>query len=417
MENEDDLWEKKGAYEGANYTLAYPTIASEDEDELSETDENETKSSGDNVPSNPTTDENPPASENDSYTQVKSEPVCVFVNRNFDESDSEQEPINDENVNKTPVSAHSTANRRIKVCPICGEQNFSRLSHHLTVAHNLNRAESLALLAYPDRNNNNAHPSIASVSGSSPINSTGNHFDKSPRQTPISINTNNQQITSTHSSPSINETENHVNLIHSSPNEQQPTNGLSIDGKKRLLCPRCDTWVLNLTDHLIKKHHLVSKQERLPFLRLARNRQSIVNGEKSSTNSFLISPHEQVNLTDAKKNYQNIIKKYQKKSLYPHPASSSALLNQEPTATNSDNQNLLTLTSSSKQISPSRSSSKDGNIHHKFEQRLSVFRQQFAVTVALQNSLMQQMELLQKSFVSIEDEWNDMKSEIVESIS
>jgi hypothetical protein len=29
---------------------------------------------------------------------------------------------------------------------------------------------------------------------------------------------------------------------------------------------------------------------------------------------------------------------------------------------------------------------------------------------------MQQMELLQRSFVSIEDEWNDMKKEIVESI-
>ncbi len=57
------------------------------------------------------------------------------------------------------------------------------------------------------------------------------------------------------------------------------------------------------------------------------------------------------------------------------------------------------------------------SIHQKFEQRLSVFRQQFAVTVTLQNSLMQQMELLQRSFVSIEDEWNDMKKEIVESIS
>jgi hypothetical protein len=30
---------------------------------------------------------------------------------------------------------------------------------------------------------------------------------------------------------------------------------------------------------------------------------------------------------------------------------------------------------------------------------------------------MQQMELLQRSFVSIEEEWKDMKKEIVESIS
>jgi len=265
----------------------------------------------------------------------------------------------------SPVSAHSTANRRIKICPICGEQNFSRLSHHLTVAHNLNRAESLALLAYPDRNNNNTHSSIATVSGSSPINSTANQFDKSPQQTPISINTNNQQITSTHSSPSIHDTENRVNLIQSSPTEQQSANGLSIDGKKRLLCPCCDTWVLNLTDHLIKKHHLSSKQERLPFLRLARNRQSAVNGEKSSTNSFLISPldqQQQTNSSEANKKYQNIIKKYQKKPFYSHPASSSStLLNQESSATNS-NQNLLAITNpinSSKQISPSRSSSKD----------------------------------------------------------
>lgn len=56
-------------------------------------------------------------------------------------------------------------------------------------------------------------------------------------------------------------------------------------------------------------------------------------------------------------------------------------------------------------------------VHQKFEQKLSVFRQQFAVTVALQNSLMQQMELLQRSFLSIEEEWNDMKKEIVASIS
>jgi hypothetical protein len=51
--------------------------------------------------------------------------------------------------------------------------------------------------------------------------------------------------------------------------------------------------------------------------------------------------------------------------------------------------------------------------HQKFEQRLTVFRQQFAVTLAMQNSLMQQMELLQRSFVCIEDEWNDMKKQII----
>ncbi len=247
----------------------------------------------------------------------------------------------------TPPSA---GYRRGKICPICGEKNFSRLSHHLAVSHNLDRPEILTLLAYNDQNNNNNNnnnPSIASVSGSSPINTPPNILDKSPRQTPISINTNNQQITCP-SSP-ISESDNQqlnqpsLTTTSSSPLDQQSSNYLPIDGKKRLLCPRCDTWVLNLTDHLIKKHHLISKQERLPFLRLARNRYAtpsstpnpILNGneEKHSTNSFLISPDhsssntnqsneqqlqsQQANLLQqaANKKYQNIVKKYRKKFL------------------------------------------------------------------------------------------------------
>ncbi|CAF4934262.1 unnamed protein product, partial [Rotaria magnacalcarata] len=80
---------------------------------------------------------------------------------------------------------------------------------------------------------------------------------------------NNQQITLSGSSPPVTDSDNNNNNNHlttatgSSPYEQQSSNYLPIDGKKRLLCPRCNTWVLNLTDHLIKKHHLVSKQERL----------------------------------------------------------------------------------------------------------------------------------------------------------
>ena len=252
------------------------------------------------------------------------------------------------------INTQSTANRRVKICPICGEQNFSRLSHHLTVAHNLYREESLTLLAYTDRNNT-PHPSIATVSGSSPIDSSANHLDKSPQQTPISINTNNQQITNSGSSPPINDAD-HRNLnpnltTSSSPNEQQSVNtGLSTDGKKRLLCPRCDTRVLNLTDHLIKKHHLVSKQDRLPFLRLARNRDSALNIEKSSSNAFLISPNDQQTSTMENKKYQNIIKKYRKNVLNPIPASSSPLPIHETSSTNS---NL------SKQISSSRTSTKE----------------------------------------------------------
>jgi hypothetical protein len=238
----------------------------------------------------------------------------------------------------TPTSA---GYRRGKICPICQETNFSRLSHHLAVAHNLDRPEILTLLAYNEQTNTtNNNLSIASVSGSSPSNTPSNALDKSPQQTPISINTNNQQITCP-SSP-ISESDNQqlnqpILTTSSSPLDQQSTNYLPIDGKKRLLCPRCDTWVLNLTDHLIKKHHLISKQERLPFLRLARNRyatpsstpNTISNGndEKNPTNSFLISPNRSSPNTNqsneqqlqsqqaANLKYKNIVKKYRKKFL------------------------------------------------------------------------------------------------------
>jgi hypothetical protein len=260
----------------------------------------------------------------------------------------------------TPPSA---GYRRGKVCPICGEKNFSRLSHHLAISHNLDRQEILTLLAYNDptntNNNNINNPSIASVSGSSPINTPSNALDKSPQQTPISINTNNQQITCP-SSP-INELDNHqlnqtsltttTTTTSSSPLDQQSSNYLPIDGKKRLLCPRCDTWVLNLTDHLIKKHHLSSKQERLPFLRLARNRESTINTEKSSPNAFLISPNEQQTSIGVNKKYHSIIKKYRKNILTPIPASSSPLHNHETSSTINLN--------SSKQISMPRNSTKD----------------------------------------------------------
>ncbi|CAF3418235.1 unnamed protein product [Rotaria socialis] len=420
-----------------NGNPSYPIYPSEDEDGLSEMDENETKSSVD-LPLRPpsthnTNQENPPISnETVSWTPIKSEPVCVFVNRNFDSSDSEHVTNIDDETNKIILNTQSTANRRVKTCPICDEKNFSRLSHHLTVAHNLNREESLTLLAYADRNNNNhnhtnaRHSSMATVSGSSPINSVANHIDKSPQQTPITINTNNQQITSSGPSPPVTDSDNNNNNNHlttatgSSPYEQQSSNYLPIDGKKRLLCPRCNTWVLNLTDHLIKKHHLVSKQERLPFLRLARNRNSTMNTEKPATSPFFITSNDQQTISAANKKYQSIIKKYRKQDTTAISISSpsSSIANHE-TSSNNVNQNFLTINNSSKQILPSRNSNitKDVSIQQKFEQRLSVFRQQFAVTITMQNSLMQQMELLQRSFVSIEDEWNDMRKEIVQSVS
>ncbi|CAF1610708.1 unnamed protein product, partial [Adineta ricciae] len=522
--------ENLAQYDDNGYPTAYPQYGSEeDEDDLS--DENETTTPVDlrseitSTPSvvNGTT---PMLNENGcwnlSTNSVKSEPVCVFVNRNYDENSSDSEHLQeqpltiDEEVNKnstnnlpTLSASQSSGYRRGKVCPICNETNFSRLSHHLAVTHNLARQEILTLLAYTDQNNNN-NSSLASVSESSPANTPSCAPDKSPQQTPISINTNNQQITCP-SSP-INESDgNHQPALTPTPTnsittitEQQSANYLPVDGKKRLLCPRCDTWVLNLTDHLIKKHHLISKQERLPFLRLARNRyatpsstpNAITNGneDKTTANSFLISPDHSSPPTNqstdqqstllqqaANRKYQNIVKKYRKKFLGAmHPPSSNhsatSSLNNSHSSNNSmeksltlsafdptnlplsthdlpsnnlaGSPNLLAMNSiqslltngssnqckqekfkfpslndnfSSRTFSAIKSSGNNANIkdqqqlstNQKFEQRLIVFRQQFAVTLAMQNSLMQQMELLQRSFVCIEEEWNDVKKQIV----
>ncbi|CAF0774428.1 unnamed protein product [Adineta steineri] len=518
-------------YDDNGYPTTYPQYGSEeDEDELS--DENETTTPVDlrsEITSTPSVVNGitPILNENGcwnlSTNSIKSEPVCVFVNRNYDENSSDSEHLQeqpltiDEETNKNSNNTLSTIStpqssgyRRGKICPICNERNFSRLSHHLAVTHNLARQEILTLLAYTDQNNNN-NSLIATVSGSSPTNTPSIALDKSPQQTPISINTNNQQITCP-SSP-INELDNNhqtsltTTTTSSSTIDQQTSNYLPIDGKKRLLCPRCDTWVLNLTDHLIKKHHLISKQERLPFLRLARNRyatpsstpNTITNGneEKTTTNSFLISPdhsspstnqsneqqQQQTTLLQqaANRKYQNIVKKYRKKLLgtiqQPSNLSATSSLSNSHTPNNSidkssplssydhsnlplpaheltsttaaANHNLLTMNSiqsllnngtnnqckqekfkfptlnenfSTRTFSAIKTSGNNNNnikdqqqlsTHQKFEQRLTVFRQQFAVTLAMQNSLMQQMELLQRSFVCIEDEWNDMKKQIV----
>ena len=253
----------------------------------------------------------------------------------------------------------STNLRRAKSCPLCGERNFAGLSQHLAVAHKLERQEIVALLAYTDQNNNtktNAHPpSMASVSSSSPTNTPQSLLsDKSPRQTPISINTNNQQVACPSSPISESDHSNAINgtslTTSSSPADPHSTACLPLDGKKRLLCPRCDTWVLNLTDHLIKKHHLISKQERLPFLRLARNRYAtpsstpttLTNGsDQTPSNAFLISPdhsspssnpsneqqqHAPTSLLQqaANRKYHSIVKKYRKKMLGGTPPTSSS---------------------------------------------------------------------------------------------
>ncbi|CAF1128431.1 unnamed protein product, partial [Didymodactylos carnosus] len=417
------------------------------------------------------------------------------------------------------------SNRRTKTCPICGLNNFSRLSHHLTVVHNLNRQESFSILSYSNLHNDDHSPNSNMKNNNHHQPATTSN--KSPQQTPINLNTNNQLKSpiaeSISSSPVTIATASTTTTIPtltttttttSSPSstaEQQSY--VPLDGKKRLLCPRCATWVLNLTDHLIKKHHLVSKQERLPFLRMARNRYipgssttqllttgkqngCDMNGSIKTTNitqhPFVISPdyplndtdsngkdkqetmvstNEQrnadkehqnnVNLQQAAKKYHNIVKKYRKKFMAITAQSSTmqdknehlmhnGTNNQQDLEsrqsdtnntstnlkTNSEHNNFLTVHSllgqqtgfgfkpiekinskfinNNEQLQKTLSMkiNKDQTTNQKFEQRLIVFRQQFAVTIAMQQSLMQQMELLQRSFVCIEDEWNDMKQKI-----
>lgn len=65
-------------------------------------DESEIKSPTDLSLQAPSTqpESHPVLSENDNWTPVKSEPVCVFVNRSFDSSDSEHVATADEEPTK-----------------------------------------------------------------------------------------------------------------------------------------------------------------------------------------------------------------------------------------------------------------------------------------------------------------------------
>ncbi|CAF0944864.1 unnamed protein product [Adineta steineri] len=53
---------------------------------------------------------------------------------------------------------------------------------------------------------------------------------------------------------------------NSNPNHQTHTN----DYETRLRCPNCETWVVNLSDHLRKTHRIASPVDRKPLLRMAR---------------------------------------------------------------------------------------------------------------------------------------------------
>jgi len=59
----------------------------------------------------------------------------------------------------------------------------------------------------------------------------------------------------------------------SSSNDDSSNNNHQIhpnDYETRLRCPNCDTWVVNLSDHLRKTHRIASPVDRKPLLRMAR---------------------------------------------------------------------------------------------------------------------------------------------------
>lgn len=234
----------------------------------------------------------------------------------------------------------------------------------------MNRQESLTVLAHAGRKSLNptAHSMIASASGSSPKMMSNTDLDKSPQPTPISITTNNQQITS-ESSPTFTAIESETTSITNN-NETGLQNFSPVDGKKRLLCPQCETWVLNLTDHLIKKHHLLSKQDRLPYLRLARTRQNTNNNDKLSTSSFIIPSEQnierqksfellQAEALNADRKYQQIVKKFRKNEMIHNQASSSSHGTSGLTTSNGEhssnlnNQNLLSINNMQNMLSSS----------------------------------------------------------------
>lgn len=58
-------------------------------------------------------------------------------------------------------------------------------------------------------------------------------------------------------------------------------------------CPNCETWVVNLSDHLRKTHRIASPVDRKPLLRMARlekRRMTETANTSSSTNSTMLKP-------------------------------------------------------------------------------------------------------------------------------
>ncbi|CAF0893317.1 unnamed protein product [Didymodactylos carnosus] len=62
-----------------------------------------------------------------------------------------------------------------------------------------------------------------------------------------------------------------TNINQSSPNGPTRSSGVQPgDYESRLRCPQCETWVVNLSDHLRKTHRIASPIDRKPLLRRAR---------------------------------------------------------------------------------------------------------------------------------------------------
>jgi len=78
-------------------------------------------------------------------------------------------------------------------------------------------------------------------------------------------------------------------------NNQAHTN----DYETRLRCPNCETWVVNLSDHLRKTHRIASPVDRKPLLRMARLEKrrmtESANNTSSSTTTILKPPPLVVN--------------------------------------------------------------------------------------------------------------------------
>ncbi|CAF3378679.1 unnamed protein product [Rotaria sp. Silwood1] len=93
----------------------------------------------------------------------------------------------------------------------------------------------------------------------------------------------------------------------SSPNDDRATNinhqTHTNDYETRLRCPNCETWVVNLSDHLRKTHRIASPVDRKPLLRMARLEkrrmtESANNSSSSSSTTTILKVQSTSTLVD-----------------------------------------------------------------------------------------------------------------------